>query len=232
MNTIPAADRLAVYPGQVVMPFYLLCDVSYSMRGDMAELNDGVRRLKGAMLADPVVDDVARFCILSFSDRARVVVPMTQLSTARIPRLTEGGGTNYGAAFHELARAIDDDSTSLTRQGGKLHRPWAFFITDGAPSDETWHQTFTSTLTDRPGDNRHVVSKYPVFVPFGFRKAPEAVLRQLAYPPEWGKWYHAGTTSVEQALTGILRIITQMVIMPGRVAWPESSDPSDPSDPS
>jgi uncharacterized protein YegL len=203
-----------VEPGQVVMPFYLVCDVSYSMRGDIGELNRGVRLLRTAMLADPVVDDIARICVLSFSDTAQVLVPMAELSDARIPRLAEGGRTNYGAAFHELARVIEEDSANLTSQGGQLHRPLAFFITDGTPTDNAWHKTFLRTLA---------VGRRPVFVPFGFRKAPEAVLRQLAYPPEWGNWYHATTTPIEQALAAIVEIITRTVIGSGPVAWPGRS---------
>ena len=42
-----SAERIAVNQGQLVMPFYLICDVSDSMSQDMGALNDGVRRLRG-----------------------------------------------------------------------------------------------------------------------------------------------------------------------------------------
>jgi uncharacterized protein YegL len=69
-------ERSGVEQGQLVMPFYLICDVSYSMSQDMGSLNDGVRRLRRAIVAEPVVDDVAQVCVMSFSDTARIVMPM------------------------------------------------------------------------------------------------------------------------------------------------------------
>jgi|HubBroStandDraft_1064217.scaffolds.fasta_scaffold14825_2 uncharacterized protein YegL len=215
MNDEHVAYRRTADSGQLVMPFYLICDVSYSMRGDMRELNDGVRRLRTAILADPVVDDIAQICLMSFSDDAKVLMPMAKMSEVRLPRLAEEGGTNYGAAFRELARAIEHDGANLTRHGYQVYRPCALFLTDGKPTDRTWHETFTRTLTydHQTGQG---MKTHPIFAPFGFRNAPEEVLKQLAYPPEKGKWYHARTTSVEQALAGILHIIMQTVIMSDR----------------
>ena len=48
--------------GQLVMPFYLICDVSYSMLNDMPALNDCLQRLRRAIVAERVVDDVAHIC--------------------------------------------------------------------------------------------------------------------------------------------------------------------------
>ena len=56
------------------------------------------------------------------------------------------------------------------------------------------------------------MKSHPIFVPFGFRDAPENVLRCLGYPPERGKWYHAKNIRVEDALKGILDIIMRTVI--------------------
>ena len=46
-------EHVAVERGQMVMPFYLICDVSYSMSGDMAALNDGVQKLRQSIVAEP-----------------------------------------------------------------------------------------------------------------------------------------------------------------------------------
>jgi uncharacterized protein YegL len=207
-------ERADMEQGQLVMPFYLICDVSYSMTRDMAALNEGVKRLRRAIVSQPVVDDVAQVCVMSFSDDAKVVMPMGQMSESDAPTLKVEGGTNYGMAFRALAEVIGEDSAMLKDQGYKVYRPCAFFLTDGLPNDRDWHQTFTSTLTyDRKtgvGMRAH-----PIFVPFGFREAREDVLRQLAYPPERGKWYHSKNTNVEEALQGILHIIMQTVVTSG-----------------
>jgi uncharacterized protein YegL len=197
------------------MPFYLICDVSGSMSRDMKELNEGVRRLRRAIVAEPVVDDVAQVCIMTFSDVAKVVMPMAQMSDQEVPKLSVEGGTDYGAAFRALAQAIAQDTASLKAQGYKVYRPCAFFLTDGLPNDRDWHQTFTSTLTyDRATGAG--MRGHPVFVPFGFRSASVEVLKQLAYPPERGVWYHAKTSDIEGALKGILDVIMNTVITSGQ----------------
>ena len=86
----------------MVMPFYLICDVSYSMSGDMVALNDGVQKLRQSIVAEPLVDDAGHISVMTFSDTAKVVVPLSQMSETSMPTLSVEGGTNYGAAF--LAR--------------------------------------------------------------------------------------------------------------------------------
>jgi uncharacterized protein YegL len=200
--------------GQIVMPFYLICDVSYSMLGDMPSLNDSLQRLKSAIVAKPIVNDVARISIITFSDTAKVAMPLGIMKEQTVPVLSVEGGTNYGAAFRELAHVIPADAADLRRQGCKIYRPCAFFLTDGEPLDDTWYQTFKNTLTyDRTTGVG--MKQHPVFVPFGFRSAPEDVLRKLAYPLEKGKWYHTKNHNVEQALTEIMSIIMKTVVSSG-----------------
>jgi uncharacterized protein YegL len=196
------------------MPFYLLCDVSGSMTGDMGALNDGVRRLWQAILEEPVVYDVAQVSIMSFSNTGRVLTPMGQVSMGSVPTLgfhPGEGGTDYSAAFTALAQAIRVDAAALRAKGYKVYRPCAFFLTDGEPGDLDWPQTFTTQLT-YDQETGVGMRSHPIFVPFGFRDASEQVLRQLAYPRDRGKWYHAKTNDVSQALKGILEIIMNTVV--------------------
>jgi uncharacterized protein YegL len=210
-------ERSSIEEGQLVMPFYIICDVSYSMSGDMKDLNDGLERLHRAIVAQPVADDVAQLCILSFSTTAKVLMSLGQMSEVSVPVLSVEGSTNYGAAFRELAQTIERDRAALKTKGFKIYRPCAFFLTDGEPTDSDWYQTFKDILTyDRATGQG--MKAHPIFVPFGFRDAKERVLRQLAYPPERGKWYLASNTSVEQALAGILDIIMKTVVASARTA--------------
>jgi uncharacterized protein YegL len=210
-------ERMSAEEGQLVMPFYLICDVSWSMSGDMAALNDGVERLRRAIVSQPVVDDVAQICIMTFSDTARVLMPLGRMSEKPVPKLSVEGGTVYGAAFRYLAQTIGQDTANLKQQRLKVYRPCAFFLTDGEPNDRDWHQTFTSTLTyDRATGQG--MKAHPIFVPFGFRQAPENVLKQLAYPRGSGKWYHSKNTAIEHVIAGILDIIMKTVVTAGRTA--------------
>ena len=213
----PTAEYAVVEPGQLVMPFYLVCDVSISMTGDMAALNQGIHRLRRAIVSEPAVDDVAHIGILTFSDVGKVVLPLSQMSERDMPTLFVEGGTDYGAAFRVLAQTIAQDNTKLKKQGYKVYRPCAFFLSDGAPGDSDWEQTFRSTLTYDPV-TRTGMKGHPVFVPYGFRDAPEGVLRKLAYPMGKAKWYHSKSSDIEEALTGILDNIMNTVITSGNSA--------------
>ena len=213
----PAREYAAVEPGQLVMPFYLACDVSYSMTDDMPALNEGIQRLRRAIVAEPAVDDVAHIGILAFSDEGKVVVPLSQLSDFSMPVLSVEGGTNYGAAFRALARTITQDSANLKAQGYKVYRPCAFFLSDGEPLDLDWEATFRATLTYDPATGAGMKG-HPVFVPYGFRDAQEEVLRKLAYPKGRAKWYFAKSADITQVLKGILDIIMNTVITSGNSA--------------
>ena len=199
----------------MVMPFYLICDVSYSMSGDMLALNDGVQKLRQSIVAEPLVDDVGHISVMTFSDTAKVVMPLSQMSETSIPTLSVEGGTNYGAAFRELARVIPADAAALKAQGYRVFRPCAFFLTDGEPLDSDYWETFKSALTY----NRVTgvgMKQYPVFIPFGFRAAPEDVLKKLAYPPEKGRWYHIKSQDIGQVIKLILDVIMKTVVSSGQ----------------
>ncbi len=218
MSDYGVSEHQGVEPGQLVMPFYLICDVSGSMSGDMAALNDGVEQLRKAIISEPIVDEVAQVSVISFSHTAQVVMPMSQMSEHNnVPRLTAGGGTSYGAAFRTLANAIVSDSAKLKNLQYKVYRPCAFFLTDGLPGDGDWHKTYTDTLTYNP-DTGAGLKAHPIFVPFGFRDASETILAQLAYPKGRGKYYHVKNKTVEEALKGILEIIMNTVISSGHTA--------------
>lgn len=210
-------EHAKVEQGQIVMPFYIVCDVSYSMVNDMPDLNKGLQRLRGAIISEPILDDVAHICIMTFSDSAKVVLPLGQMSEHAVPTLSVEGGTNYGAAFRELAHTITRDAADLKGQGYRVFRPCAFFLSDGAPLDHDWLQTFRSTLNYDPSTATGM-KMHPVFVPFGFRDAPIDVLKKLAYPAEKGKWFHIRSHDIEEALKGILDIIMKTVVTSGQSA--------------
>ena len=216
-NAEHVEERTQREAGQIVMPFYIVCDVSWSMAADMSTLNEALGDLRQEIVSEPLVDDVARIAILTFSDSAQVVAPLAQVSESGLPTLRDQGGTNYGEAFRTLAQTIEQDRASLKSQGYKIYRPCAFFLTDGEPQDHDYAQTFRSTLTYDSTSGQGMAA-HPIFVPFGFRDAREDVLRQLAYPPEKGKWFLARTSNVKEALAAVLDIIMKTVVSSGRRA--------------
>lgn len=207
-------ERSGPEEGQIVMPFYLVCDVSASMSGDMPTLNAGIRKLRRAIVGQPQVDDVAQIGIIEFSSTAQVVLPLGRMSEEQMPTLQAQATTNYGAAFLLLAQTIQQDIARLKAQRLKVYRPCAYFLTDGLPTDGSWLQTFTSTLTYDKASGTGMKA-HPLFIPFGFRDASEAVLNKLAYPAGKGQWFHMKSHNIEEALTGILNMIMTSVISSG-----------------
>jgi uncharacterized protein YegL len=199
---------------QLVMPFYLICDVSLSMRDEMKALHDGVTRLWDAIVNSPLLDEGTRVCIMTFSNDAKIPVPLTQMSAYPngLPAFEHEQETDYGAAFRTLAQEMAEDCRGLRNTGYHVYRPCVYFLTDGEPTDLDWHETFTATLTEDPLA-RLGMSEVPIFVPFGFRDAQIQVLRRLAYPEHVAKWYHARNATIEQALDGLLSIIKNSVLL-------------------
>lgn len=167
--------------GQIIMPFYILCDVSGSMWVDIPALNAGVAQLQQDVMRDPVVDDLAMLSIITFADTARTAVPLSFPTQIQLPTLVAGGLTNFGPAFREFHRAFEADRARLKSEGRRVFRPCVFFLTDGEPTDGDYAQVFASLLgydaTSRQGN-----AAYPYVTSFGFREATAETMATITYP--------------------------------------------------
>ena len=197
--------------GQVVMPFYLVCDVSGSMAADIADLNSGVAGLCDEIAKDPVADDLAMVSIIEFDDTARTVAPLNFPSAVdRRPLVCNGGLTNYTAAFREFHRAFEADRTRLKGEGKRIFRPCIFFLTDGVPTSTDHQQVFRQLLGYDPA-TKQGNPRYPYVTPFGFRGATEEAVRAIAYPDfgeKKGRYFLAkpgvSVPSLLKAMTGMI----------------------------
>jgi uncharacterized protein YegL len=174
---------------QLLLPFYLAVDVSYSMsvtdnRPDasppIAAANTIVSHVRDSLYVNPLLIDKVRFAMVDFSDDAQTVIPMcdlTKMATDDIPTLVVRGGTSFAAAFLKLRSQIDSDVRQMKADGHKVHRPAVFFLTDGEPTDpdSEWKQAFAE-LTDPSFSAR------PNVIPFGVGDAQKQVLDQIAFP--------------------------------------------------
>ena len=79
-----------------ILPFYLVCDESYSMQGPpMDAMNKALPDLHKEIGTNPVVSDKTRFSIITFSDTAQVLQPLVDLSQiTQLPELQESGATS------------------------------------------------------------------------------------------------------------------------------------------
>lgn len=167
--------------GRIVMPFYLICDVSGSMWADIPALNAGIALLQQEIMRDPVVDDLTRLSVITFADTASTVVPLSFPTEIRPPTLESGGLTNYGPAFREFHRAFQADRARLKGDGKRVFRPCVFFLTDGEPTDDDHAEVFASLLGYDPATKQGNPA-YPYVTAFGFREATEETLAGIAYP--------------------------------------------------
>jgi uncharacterized protein YegL len=114
-----------------IFPVFLLVDVSASMAGGPIEaLNKALPEMKNEMLSNPTVGEIARVGLVTFSDEARTVVPLSDLAYADIPEVLVEGGTNFAAGFRGVRAAIDAGLGSLPK-GTPIYRPVVFFMSDG-----------------------------------------------------------------------------------------------------
>ena len=133
-----------------VLPVYIVCDESASMEtnGGIDGVNRGLPELHATIAGDPLVSDKCRIGLITFSDIAEELLPLTNLSDVHpMPGLMEKPMSNYGEAFNLLRVVISRDIANMKSQGIQVYRPSVFFITDGDPTDD-WEANHHA-LTDK-----------------------------------------------------------------------------------
>lgn len=185
MTTAPARAK--------ILPFYLVVDVSYSMTetGKMDSANTIVEELANALAVNPIIADKVRFSVIDFSDDSQVVLPLCDLSMQDPPKapFAARGGTSYIAAFRKLRAQIEQDVTQLKADGFDVHRPAAFFVSDGEPTDgeQEWRAAFQD-LTAYDRTTKAGFAFYPNVIPFGVGPRPET-LKELIHPRDRSRCY-------------------------------------------
>ena len=170
-NYVGTQERYAVFP------FYLCLDVSQSMAGEpIAQVNAELPAVRASIGEDPAVAEVIRFGIVTFSDVARTVLPLSDLALVEVmPNVQVEGRTSYAAAFEHLRRVIEADYCTGRDEGERWYRPAVLFVSDGRPTDpeERWRTA-----------HRHVVDpswrRHPNILAFGFGEAVPEVLAAVA----------------------------------------------------
>ncbi|WP_042377490.1 vWA domain-containing protein [Streptacidiphilus melanogenes] len=158
----------------VCLPTYVVIDASSSMKPHEAVLNATLSRLHYNLATNPRVSEFARVSVIAFSTDVHVVIPMSDME--QVPALPEvicGGGTEYGKTFDRLRDCIAEDVKNLRMQNLKVLRPAVFFLTDGAPTDSRWQESFRR-LVDKDW------SRHPHVIAYGFGGAQREVLEKVA----------------------------------------------------
>lgn len=166
-TSVGAEERYSVFP------FYICLDVSASMGGaPIDSVNRQMPLLRASVGEDPAVAEVIRLGVVTFSDAARSVLPLCDLSLVEaIPEVTAQGRTSYASAFDHLRTVIEEDYQKGRAAGDRWYRPAVIFISDGRPTDdpESWRAAL-DRLTDPTWRRR------PNVLAFGFGDADPGIL--------------------------------------------------------
>ena len=168
-------SMIADNAGIQVLPFYLLCDESGSMSGiPIDAVNEGLQKIWKELIKSPATADKAWVSVISFSDNAEVLVPLTDLQLlASMPGCQTKGGTNYGNAFRKMKQVIDSDVMNLKAQQLKVIKPVVFFMSDGEPTDAGWKQAHAELTDPSYAFRPHIMS-------FGIGSADAQTINDVA----------------------------------------------------
>lgn len=173
-DPIPTQDAAVYQLRQKCLPTYLVIDASTSMQPHQNTLNRTLAQLHATISESPRVSEFAHMSLIAFSTDAHLIIEMTDLDRIQaMPEVVCNGLTNYSAAFDLVRARIDTDVDELRALGMAVLRPVMFLLTDGAPTDEGWHNAFRR-LIDRSWP------RYPHVISYGFGAANPDVLGKVA----------------------------------------------------
>jgi uncharacterized protein YegL len=165
------------------------------------------------------MNEYVRVSIVSFSDSAEVLLPLSNLSdVGAMPGCAAKGLTNYGEAFNLLRVVIQRDIANLKAQGLQVYRPAVFFITDGEPTDD-WEANHRA-LTDKTMN-----PQAPHIISFGVAGANAAVIGKIGT-----KAAFIANNGVDpgNALKEILKSLTNTIVNSSSSSTPTLVVPSAP----
>ena len=125
------------------------------MGRNIDELNAGLASLHDALQRESFAAAKVRLSVIGFSETAFTYLEPADLRVLQgMPKLEAQTLTSYAAAFDQLTYRIRVDVPSLKAQGYTVHRPAAFFLTDGLPNgNEDWRSVRANLLAQPAAPN-------------------------------------------------------------------------------
>ncbi|MBI4750077.1 MAG: VWA domain-containing protein [Acidobacteria bacterium] len=118
------------------LPIYLVLDCSESMAGPAIEaVETGISTLVSELASNPMAVETAHLSLITFSRKARQVLPLTEILAFQAPHFIVRPGTALGEALHLLLVCVQREVRLPTPTQKGDYRPLVFLLTDGQPTD-------------------------------------------------------------------------------------------------
>jgi uncharacterized protein YegL len=191
-----------------VLPFYLVCDESYSMTAHLDTLNGFLRGLYEAVTTDRRVADKSRLCLIGFSGTAKVLMPLSRpQEVTELTGLTARATSNFGAAFTLLRQTISQDVETLNAMAHVVYRPVVFFLSDGQPTDPASWRAAYDRLIDEGWPAR------PRMVAFGIGDADPVTIRRIG---TFKTYLDHSDMTPGAVVRKLVHILTSSIVMSGK----------------
>ena len=140
------------------LPIYLVIDCSESMAGEAIDsVRNGVDALVRHLRSDPHALESVYLSVITFSNTAKQLVPLTELCQFRSPTLVLGSGTAMGAGLALWEQSIVRDLVKSTPEQKGDYKPICFLLTDGEPTDK-WEAIADKIKSSISGKKAFVVA--------------------------------------------------------------------------
>lgn len=140
------------------LPVYLVIDCSESMAGPAFQaVQSGIQSMLNELRSDPHALETVWLSVITFSSRARVLAPLTDVCQFAPPKLVLGSGTSLGVALDLVEQRMSTEVTLQTASRKGDWKPIVFLMTDGDPTD-TWFKSADRFYNSISGKKANVIA--------------------------------------------------------------------------
>lgn len=156
---VARAINLAPVELTYLVPVYLVLEESSALsETSISAINQAVPEIHRVISIDPLKNESVQVSIVSFSDSAEVLLPLSNLNeVTEFPGIVAKGNVNYRKLFLKIQEVLIDDFSRLSHTVKHYARPFVFILAASNPSDESWREQRERLISDPRFHNPHIV---------------------------------------------------------------------------